>query len=139
LCTSGRERESIPEFEEAVKDPLFKSPEIAYINAGKCSVAIGENRKADEYFRRALAASPNNPIAAQQLALLAYRESRLDDARFWMRPVMAQPAPRPDALFLGMCIEASRAIARPSARTDRSCAIAGRIRRRPRRWPRACE
>ena len=105
LCTSGRERESIPEFEEAVKDPLFKSPEIAYINAGKCSIVLGENKKADEYFRRALTASPNNPIAAYQLALLAYRESRLDDARYWMRPVMQQPAPRPDALFLGMCIE----------------------------------
>jgi type IV pilus assembly protein PilF len=31
LCTTGRERESIPEFEQAVRDPLFRSPEIAYI------------------------------------------------------------------------------------------------------------
>ena len=105
LCTTGRTREAIPELDAAIRDPLFKTPEIALINAGKCSVALGESKKADEYFRRALSASPGNPIAAYNLALLAYREARLDDARYWMRPVMQQSSPRPEALFLGMCIE----------------------------------
>jgi type IV pilus assembly protein PilF len=105
LCATGRERESIPEFERALSDALYKTPEIAYINAGKCSVVLRDPKKADEYFRRALAASPNNAIAAYNLALLAYREARIDDARYWMRPVMQQAAPRPEALYLGMCIE----------------------------------
>jgi type IV pilus assembly protein PilF len=105
LCTTGRERESIPEFEQAVRDPLFKSPEIAYINAGKCTAALGDPKKADEYFRRALTASPGNATASYQLALLAYKEARLDDARFWIRPLMQQGNARPDALFLGMCVE----------------------------------
>jgi type IV pilus assembly protein PilF len=105
LCATGRPREAIPELETALRDPLFKTPEIAMINAGKCSVALGETKKADEYFRRAMAQSPGNPVAAFNLALLAYHEARLDDARFWMRPVMQQAAPRPDALYLGMCIE----------------------------------
>jgi type IV pilus assembly protein PilF len=105
LCATGRPRESIPEFEMALKDPLYKSPEIALINAGKCTAALGDNTKADQYFRRAIAAAPGNPTAAYNLALIAYRESRLDDARAWMRPVMRDASPRPEALYLGMCIE----------------------------------
>lgn len=105
LCTTGRAGAAIPEFETALRDPLYKSPEIALINAGKCTEVLGDNKKADEYFRRAIAASPGNAVAAFNLALLAYRESRLDDARSWMRPVMRDPTPRPEALYLGMCIE----------------------------------
>ena len=105
LCATGRAREAIPEFEAALRDPLYKSPEIALINAGKCTAALGDAKKADEYFRRAIAMSPGNPVAAYNLALLAYREARLDDARNWMRPVMRDAAPRAEALYLGMCIE----------------------------------
>ena len=105
LCATGRAREAIPEFEAALRDPLYKSPEIALINAGKCTAALGDAKKADEYFRRAIATSPGNPVAAYNLALLAYREARLDDARNWMRPVMRDAAPRAEALYLGMCIE----------------------------------
>src|SRR5690242_13530131 len=105
LCATGRPREAIPEFETALRDPLYKSPEIALINAGKCTAVLGDTKKADEYFRRAIAASPGNPVAAYNLALLAYREARLDDARSWMRPVMRESSPRAEALYLGMCIE----------------------------------
>ena len=105
LCATGRERESIPEFEAAVRDPLYRTPEVAFINAGKCTLALGDSKKAEEYFRRALTASPSNAIASYQLALLAYRETRVQDARFWLRPAVQAVTPRPDALLLGICIE----------------------------------
>src|SRR5437762_2942337 len=105
LCATGRAREAIPEFEAALRDSLYKSPEIALINAGKCSAVLGENKKADEYFRRALGASPGNSIAAYNLALLAYREVLLDDALSSLRPVLRYASPRAEALYLGMCIE----------------------------------
>ena len=96
----------MPEFEQVLRNPLYKTPEIALINAGKCSVALGDRRRTPtNIFRRALAASPGNPPAAYNLALLAYRESRVGEARAWMRPVMQQAAPPPEALYLGMCIE----------------------------------
>jgi type IV pilus assembly protein PilF len=105
LCMRGRPKESIPEFEAAVRNPLYKTPEIALINAGRCSAAYGDVRTAESYYRRALQAAPNNPTATYGLALLAYKEARLDDARGWMKPVMLQTNPPPEALFLGMCIE----------------------------------
>ena len=79
LCTNGRARESIPEFEAAVRNPLYRTPEIALINAGKCSAAVGEVAQAETYFRRALQASPGNAIAAYNLALVAYKAARYDE------------------------------------------------------------
>ncbi|MFO1309199.1 MAG: type IV pilus biogenesis/stability protein PilW [Burkholderiales bacterium] len=105
LCTHGKPRESIAEFEAALRNPLYKTPETALINAGKCSAAAGDTAAADQYLRRALALKPGNPVAAYNLALLSYRGGRVDEARALMRLVMAQTAPPPEALYLGMCIE----------------------------------
>jgi len=105
LCGTGRAREALPEFEQVLKDPLYKTPEIALINAGKCSAALGDTKNAEEYLRRALSASPGNPIAAYNLALIAYRDKRVGEARAWMRPLMRQASPSPAALYLGACIE----------------------------------
>lgn len=105
LCTNGRARESIPEFEAALRNPLYKSPDVALINAGKCSASIGNVAQAETYFRRALQLSPGNATAAYNLALIAFKSSRFDDARGWMKIVMQETNPPPEALHLGMCIE----------------------------------
>jgi type IV pilus assembly protein PilF len=106
LCTHGRERESIAEFEVAIRDSLYKTPEIALVNAGKCSAAIGDVAAADNYFRRALQLRPNDPSAAYNLALLSFKGGRLPESRALMKIVLQQSSsPAPEALFLGMCIE----------------------------------
>jgi type IV pilus assembly protein PilF len=105
LCTTGRGREGIAELDKAVSNPLYRTPEIALINAGKCSAQLGLYDQAERYFRQSLTASPNNPVAAYNLALLAYRGAHYDQARAWMRPVMQQGSAPPEALYLGMCIE----------------------------------
>ena len=105
LCTHGRAKDSIQEFELAVRNPLYKTPDISLVNAGKCSVEIGDNKRAEEFFRRALSINPNNATAAYNLSLLVYRQARLDEARALMKRVMQQATPPPDALYLGMCIE----------------------------------
>ena len=105
LCTHGKPRESIAEFETALRNPLYRAPESALVNAGKCAAQAGDLAAADQYFRRALALKPGNPVAAYNLALLSYRGGRLDDARALMRFVMAQNPPSPEGLYLGMCIE----------------------------------
>ena len=105
LCTHGRPRESIAEFEAALRNPLYRSPEIALINAGKCSAQAGDTAAADQYLRRALALKPGNPVAAYNLALLSFKNGRLEESRALMRFVMAAEPPAPEALYLGMCVE----------------------------------
>src|SRR5438105_3093882 len=106
-CASNKPAQTAaaPAAPEPVKAQEATPLQRAQIKAGKCSAVLGENKKADEYFHRALGASPGNSIAAYNLALLAYREARLDDARSWLRPVMRDTSPRAEALYLGMCIE----------------------------------
>ena len=105
LCQTGRPRESIAEFEAAVRNPLYKTPWIALINAGKCSAASGDAVAAQGFFRRALTASPNNPEAAYNFALLQYKSGNYGDSRALMRIVMLQSNPPPEALYLGLCTE----------------------------------
>jgi type IV pilus assembly protein PilF len=130
LCGTGRARDSLPQFEQVLKDPLYKTPEIAYINLGKCSAAIGDTKNAEEYLRRALTVSPGNPIAAYNLALIAYKDHRIGEARAWMRPVMQQASPPPQALYLGFCIERKRGDAEAAKSYESQLAN---------RWPEAPE
>ncbi len=105
LCTHGRAQASIPEFELAIRNPRYKTPEIALINAGRCSTSIGDSANATVYFKRALAVAPNNPNAAYGLAFIAYKAPRLQEARGWIKPAVQGANPPPEALYLGMCIE----------------------------------
>jgi type IV pilus assembly protein PilF len=105
LCQHKREREALGQFELAVRNPLYRTPEIALVNAGRCAMSINELRVADGYFRRALAAQPGNALAAYGLALIAYKEGRYDEARSWLKVVMQTNNPAPEALYLGMCVE----------------------------------
>lgn len=105
LCTHGRAAESLAEFDAALRNPLYKTPETAMVNAGKCSIALGNVANAELYFRRALQLAPAFAPAAYNMALLAYKTSRLDEARRWMRVVMQDANPPAESLHLGMCIE----------------------------------
>lgn len=105
LCSNGRARESIAEFQLALSNPLYKSPETALINAGRCSMTIGDLNGADNFFRRAQAAAPNNPQAIYGLALISFKLGRPDEARNWVRRLTQQPPVPPEALYLAMCIE----------------------------------
>jgi type IV pilus assembly protein PilF len=105
LCSNGHPKESIPEFERALANPLYKTPEIALINAGRCSIAFGDLAGADNFFRRGQAISPSNAGAIYGLALVAYRQGRPDEARGWIKRMTQQQPVPPEALYLGMCIE----------------------------------
>ncbi|TAN85794.1 MAG: type IV pilus biogenesis/stability protein PilW [Gallionella sp.] len=69
LCQQGREKESIPHFMKALKNPLYETPERAYLNAGLCSRQAGNNKDAEEFLQRALLLKPG-----LQQALLAMAE-----------------------------------------------------------------
>lgn len=73
LCQRGKEKESIPHFMEALKNPLYGTPERAYLNAGLCSKKAGNRKDAEEFLQRALQVQPGLPQA-----LLARAELRFD-------------------------------------------------------------
>jgi len=84
LCQRGRENEAIPQFLEALKNPLYASPERAYVNAGVCSIKIIKLEEAQEYFKRALIRSPNLPDALSGLAEVSFIKQDFVSAKSYM-------------------------------------------------------
>ena len=72
LCQRGRERDSVKYFLEAVKNPLYSTPERAYLNAGVCSKKAGDLKKAEFFLRKSLILMPNMPDALVALADVSY-------------------------------------------------------------------
>jgi len=105
LCSHKRERDSLVQFNAAIADPLYKTPEIAMANAGRCAQEMGDLRLAEAYFRRAIAIAPSNQNASYGLAIIAYKEARYPEARTYIRAAVQTNAPAPESLYLGMCVE----------------------------------
>jgi type IV pilus assembly protein PilF len=105
LCQRAREPQSLGQFELAVNNPFYRTPDMALVNAGRCAAKLGDRKGAEGYLQRALSLAPSNSAAHTLLASLAYKAGEYDAARARMRTVMAIPGPSPEALLLGVCIE----------------------------------
>ncbi len=68
LCQRGRERDSIKQFLTAVKDPLYTTPEKAFLNAGICSKKAGQIKDAEAFLQRALILQPDMPEGLANMA-----------------------------------------------------------------------
>jgi type IV pilus assembly protein PilF len=72
MCQRGRERESVKQFLAALKNPLYVTPEKAYLNAGVCSRKAGEMKDAEEFLKKALLLQPDMPEAQLGMAELDF-------------------------------------------------------------------
>jgi type IV pilus assembly protein PilF len=106
LCQRGREAEAIPQFLEAVKNPLYNTPEAAYVNAGVCSNNIGKFADAEEYFQRALVRVPNLPEALFGLAEMSLAKHDFAGAKaYFLRFSQRAPELTAENLWLAVRIE----------------------------------
>lgn len=74
LCQRDREKDSIGHFLAAVKNPLYATPERAYLNAGLCSQKMGANKDAEDFLQRALRFRPDLLAALQTLVELKFAD-----------------------------------------------------------------
>jgi type IV pilus assembly protein PilF len=103
LCARNRIDESIKEFMEAVKNPLYVTPEVAYTNAGICALRKQDIANAETYLQKALQIQPLNATAAYQLASIQFdRHQFLLAKKTLQSVVMTQP--KPENLWLSVQI-----------------------------------
>lgn len=105
LCQRKREKEAMKYFTAALKNPLYSTPENTYTNAGVCSRLQGDDVKAEELLRKALALQPDQSLALYHLADIAYKRGDLAGARTLLTRHMKVSTPSADALWLGARIE----------------------------------
>ncbi len=107
LCNTGQPRQSIGYFLNALKDPLYDTPDVAYFNAGTCAVKADDLDGALGYLLNSLRLA-RGPAAGTryQLANLFYLRGNLDEAKIYLNDAMKEMnTPSPEALWLGVRLE----------------------------------
>lgn len=107
LCETGKERQSIAYFLNALKSPLYETPDRAYTNAGTCALKAGDVDGAQGYLLKAIQLSRDGAVQAKfQLASLLYRRGVLEEAKIYLNESLrAMEPPTPEALWLGLRLE----------------------------------
>jgi type IV pilus assembly protein PilF len=72
LCQRGREKESIAHFMAAIKNPMYTTPGLAYLNAGVCSRKGGNVKDAEDFLQKSLQVQPGMAQALFALADLNF-------------------------------------------------------------------
>jgi type IV pilus assembly protein PilF len=102
LCQNGRTEEGVKRFLESARNPLYRTPETAYTNAGVCLRRAQEYEEATKNFRRALSIRPGNAEAAFQLADLSMEQGDVAQAREQVDKYLASYEATPDLLMMGV-------------------------------------
>ncbi len=105
LCQRKRDQEAFKYFMTALKNPLYSTPENAYTNAGICASLQGDDVRAEDWLRKALALQPNQPQALYYLAEVSFKRGELKTARSLLTRHLRLGQPSADALWLGARIE----------------------------------
>ena len=105
LCSMGDAKEAMRYFEKALSNPLYRTPELAYVNAGVCLKNEGDFARAEEFLRRAIALSPDLPQAQYHMADLKFSMGDPKSAQVFITRYFQLVVPGPEALWLGARVE----------------------------------
>ena len=106
LCGLGRYDESIEQFLEAVRNPLYSTPNLAYANAGICAERGGDIKSAEKYLQKALQIQPLTHSAAHKLADIQFKRGDVVAASKTLQNALVA-SPNPEVLWLGVRIARS--------------------------------
>jgi type IV pilus assembly protein PilF len=105
FCRNGQHAKGEAMFLKAAGNPIYRTPEVAYTNAGVCARSAGRLERAEQYLRRALTLSSGYPEAYLQLAGVLHERGNDLQARAFVERYLASAPASPDALLLGYQIE----------------------------------
>lgn len=105
LCLQHRLEDAQEKFLAAAKQPFYKTPEVAYNNAGLCAMEVPDLVKAEEYFRAALRANARMPDALYEMADIKFRQEEYLQARAFLQRYFEVGPVTPSALWIGVRVE----------------------------------
>ncbi len=108
LCQTGRERESIRFFQNAIANPLYPTPAKSHATAADCLTKVGELQRAGEHVNAAMALFPLYAPALVSAARLELARGDLATARELILRYNRTAAPSADALFVAIQVEQRR-------------------------------
>ncbi|MFK8015926.1 MAG: type IV pilus biogenesis/stability protein PilW [Gammaproteobacteria bacterium] len=105
LCRNERFTEAQPYLLRAARNPRYRTPEAAYVNAGICAVRDQRLEEAEEFFRSALRIKPRHGDALWQMASLSYERDRDLQARAFIERLQAVTKLPSNVLLLAHRVE----------------------------------
>ncbi len=102
LCQTGRQREAIPYFNNALEDRLYATPSKPLHNAGICLLQIGDEAGAENYLLRSFQADPGSAVAMFNLGELYLKRRNLERARFYAERLLSAYQPTSETLWLSL-------------------------------------
>jgi len=105
LCKRNRYGEAERAFQQALSNPLYRTPEVALTNAGICAKKANALPQAQEYLRQALQHNPKIPSALINMAELAFMAKQPPIARDYLRRFHDVSQSTPQSLWLGIQVE----------------------------------
>lgn len=107
LCRNQEQARGEALFLSAARNPLYRTPEVAYTNAGVCARGAGRLEQAESHLRQALAARANHAEALLQLAGVAFERGNYLSARAFVQRFLDTAPVTAEALLLGHQVEKS--------------------------------
>ncbi len=105
LCRKGDAERGQKMFLEAAANPLYRTPESAYVNAGTCARRGGNLEQAEQSFRAALRINARNTDALMQMADLELEAGNMLPARAFLERYLAVSPATAASLWLGVRLE----------------------------------
>lgn len=105
LCRHGERGQGMRYFEQAATNAYYRTPEIAWTNAGVCARGVPDLDLAEAFLRRALEANRTYGDALLQLADLKLEAGNSLQARAFLQRYEAVASATPYSLELGRNIE----------------------------------
>lgn len=105
LCKHGKHEEGAEYFARAAANPLYKTPEIAYLNAGNCARGAADLKNAEVHYRKALAVRPHYTRALYEMADLELKQKNYLSARGFLERYMEAGTTNSSTLWLALRIE----------------------------------
>jgi type IV pilus assembly protein PilF len=105
LCGQKKFQEADAQFKAALKNPLYKTPEVALTNAGICARQHKDLDLAEAYLRRALQHNKQFSIALFQMAKVSYETGETRAARDFLERFHRVAQRTSESLWLGIQIE----------------------------------
>lgn len=107
LCQKNKFEKGEKMAVEAAQNPLYKTPEISWVNAANCARGAGDLQRAEKHLRAAVAARPKFAPALLQLADVEYELKQYVPARAFLERYLEVGRTTPATLWLGVRIERS--------------------------------
>jgi len=105
LCRNKQQAKGEEMFVKAANNPLYRTPFVAYTNAGVCARSAGQLERAERYLRQALTAQVDYPETYAQLAGVLHERGNNLHARAFVERYLAVAPATADMLLLGYNIE----------------------------------